>query len=605
MNGGDPEDATGHAESSRLAAGRSRRSRAPTDMSIARGTIDRLRLWSFSHPRARWVLREGWGLSHRTARRLHLPAPFDPPEFGDLRRVSTTTPQHEDAVRVGAHPRLLFLSLRGWSTHLLWETTLAQAARLRGAEPVFATCGGRLPICDAANLHSAPPMPCVSCAEYATEGIRLAGFAPTTLRDLVDVRAEIAAARRRIEPLTTVAACQAFVDGTLPLGRLVRISVAWFLARGTLPETELVLKTYRRFLTSGQVLHRAFIRLLERVVPDRVVMLNGTFFAESILAELARQRGIPLTTYERGFAADSIVVTPARAAAELMIDAQFWAEAALRPLSELEARRLDEVLDTRTRGERLPDNFWKGRIEDVASIRGELRLAPERPLVLLFSNILWDSAVQEKDIAFESMAAWVVESIAGFAARPGVDLVVRLHPAEVRLANHRTEERMADVISSRFPVLPPNVRVIAPESPISSYALMSMASLGLVYTSTVGLEMAVRGIPVVVAADTHYRGRGFTEDIADRRSFWRVVDDLCATADPSASRRELARRYAALFFLRFMQPLELIQEASRGRPRLAYASLDELAVGNSSTLDRITAGIVEGVPVVTPVEDLC
>ena len=39
----------------------------------------------------------------------------------------------------------------------------------------------------------------------------------------------------------------------------------------------------------------------------------------------------------------------------------------------------------------------------------------------------------------------------------------------------------------------------------------------LCYTTTVGLEAAVRGIPVAVAGETHYRGRGFTSDIAVAR----------------------------------------------------------------------------------------
>ena len=47
---------------------------------------------------------------------------------------------------------------------------------------------------------------------------------------------------------------------------------------------------------------------------------------------------------------------------------------------------------------------------------------------------------------------------------------------------------------------------------MNTYDLMDMADLGLVYTTTVGLEMAMRGIPVVVAGKTHYRNRGFTQD---------------------------------------------------------------------------------------------
>jgi len=563
--------------------------------------MDRLRSWSFAHPKARAALREGWGLSRRMARRAHLPVPFDPQEMRELEEAV-----HEQVATDGGGPRVLFLSMRGWSTHIMWETTLAHATRLRGAVPVFATCGGRLPICDAANLHSAPPMPCLSCGEYATDGLRRAGFDPLTLRDLVDVRVETAAARARIKGLRSVAACESFDDGDFPVGRLVRISVAWFLARGSLPDTEKVIDTYRRFLVSGQVLHRAFARLLDRVRPDRVVLLNGTFFAESILFELCRRRSIPVVTYERGFSMDSLVISAGRPAADLMVDEAHWQAAAARPLDAVEARLLDQVLDGRTRGEDLSDNFWQRRVEDVARIRADLRLDPSRPLAVLFSNILWDSAVQGKDLGFASLDAWIVETIRGFAERPDVDLVVRLHPAEIRLANHPTEERMGDVIAAQFPVLPANVRVVQPESDISSYSLMAMASLGLVYTSTTGLEMAARGIAVVVTAETHYRRRGFTYDVGSPGEFWTTVDRLLGGRDEAEVEqyKELARRYGALFLLRFMQPLPLVHEESRGRPRLRFTSLADLQPGRLPSLDRICAGILDGAPVVTPVEEL-
>lgn len=573
-------------------------------MSPMAPVMDRLRAWSFAHPRARKLLREGWGMSRRAARTAHVPAPFKPAEFVDLDRIASTGDAATGRSEPEHGPRILFLSMRGWSTHVMWEVTLAHAARLRGAVPVFATCGGRLPICDAANVHSAPPMPCFSCGEYAQDALHRAGFTPLTLKELIDLRAETAAARTRVAELSSIAACEQFTDDGLPLGRLVRISVAWFLARGTLAEDPQVLSTYRRFLVSGQIVHRAFRALLDRVSPHRIVFLNGTFFAEAILFELARQRGIPVTTYERGFTTDSIVVTADRPAAELAVDAAAWEEASMRPLTEDENVMLDRQLAERTRGERLPDNFLQDRIEGSDQLDSRLRLDRGRPLAVLFSNILWDSAVQGKDIAFPTMADWILETIAGFGDRPGWDLVVRLHPAEARLLNHRTVERMGDGIAARFPRLPANVRVVQPEDPLSSYTLMDRASMGLVYTSTAGLELATRGVPVLVAAQTHYRDRGFTDDIGDPEHYWSVIDGWIAMpidAEETARRRELARRYAALFLLRFMQPFDLVHEASRGRPRLTYDALDALAPGHNSALDRVSETILNGSSAVAPV----
>jgi len=48
-----------------------------------------------------------------------------------------------------------------------------------------------------------------------------------------------------------------------------------------------------------------------------------------------------------------------------------------------------------------------------------------------------------RDIAFASMGDWVLGGIRWAASHPDVDLVIRIHPAEVGLRNHPTRERMA------------------------------------------------------------------------------------------------------------------------------------------------------------------
>ncbi len=502
----------------------------------------------------------------------------------------------------GRGPRILFLSMRGWSNHLLTETTLAHAARLRGAIPIFATCGGRLPVCDAATRWTAPPMPCTSCSEYAIQELTLAGYPPIRISELINVGAEVRGARARVAHLRGVAEMERFEDGGLVLGQLVRVSVAWFLSRGTLPDTPEIVESYRGFLISGQVLRRAFEAMLDRVAPERVTFLNGTLFAEKILGELARTRGLGMTTYENGFNQETLVVTPDRPAAELLVDDESWESASRNPLTPQEDAALERYLADRELGERLADRLGERGTSDPQRIRSELSLGLGRPLVVLYSNVIWDSAVQGKDLAFDSMGQWVTETIAWFASMPLIDLVVRIHPAEVKLRYHHTDEQLTDVISAHIPTLPSNVRVLGPASEISSYSLMSMASVGLVYTSTVGLEMATRGKPVVVAAETHYRARGFTYDAGNPDEYFAIVARLAETPSDSdvAAMRELARRYAFLFFMRFMQEFPLVHETSRHHPRLGYEDVAELMPGRDAALDRISASIMFGSPVVTP-----
>ena len=548
--------------------------------------------WSYAHPRLRIRLREAWGWTRDLALATHLRQPFDPPEFADLRLLAATAPPlptEGDTV--------LILSFRGWSTHVVIESVLGHALLQRGARPVFASCGGRLPICDIVPAPTAPPMPCRSCAGYVRDAAAAAGFPMVNVRDLVDLPPLLREARRATDQLGTVAACSGYSFGGLPLGELVSTSVKWFVSRGTLTDDDpLVLSSYRRFIESGIVLVRAFEQLLTTTQPQQVFLLNGAFFAERILAELADRQGIPVVRYEKGFLTASVLVSRwRRDVDDLAVDDAVWDVAAAQPLSPVEQREIDDYLLERIGGGRTFDNFWRERIEDLDHVRTMLRLQPDRQTVAVLCNILWDSATQGKDDAFASMSEWIVEAIRWAEARPDVDLVVRIHPAEVKMLNHVSREPMAGLIGEAFPRLPANVRVVPPESTLSTYAIMGLSDAVLVYTSTTGLEAACLGIPTLVAAHSHYAGRGFTREAANSAAYWAALDQVLTTPPDEGDRArsvELARRYAHLFFFRFHQHLTSVEEPGRSRVRLTATATRGLTIGHDAGLDRIADAVV-------------
>src|SRR5262249_54952425 len=180
-------------------------------------------------------------------------------------------------------------------------------------------------------------------------------------------------------------------------------------------------------------------------------------------------------------------------------------------------------------------------------------------IAVLFTNITWDTAAQDRDRAFADMFSWVVATVRLFEATPLAQLVIRVHPAEVRVPGWETRDPVLARLARTVPALPPNVRLVGPESDLSSYTLMELARCGLVYTSTAGLEMAMEGIPTVVAGLVHYAGKGFTLDpgtIEDYRDA--VTRALALPRD--ATVRERARRYGYAFFFRSFLPMPLVAE---------------------------------------------
>jgi len=502
------------------------------------------------------------------------------PEHRIARRLAEQTallpPPAESATRV------LFLTPRDWAIHVQWESIVGHALRRRGAHVEYLTCGGDLEICDRANTWEAPPMPCATCDRYVSVSLDAHGFPNHPLarwwKPIDEPWPEIDEVSR-----TDLVNME---DGGLPLGRLADIPLKWFLMTSRLEDDPLAGVTARRFLRSARRVARALDRALDERRPDVVVLCNGFFLFEAICWELCRRKGIDVVTYERAFIKETMIWRRGGPACFFDLGDE-WARWRDVELTESEAQQLDGYLQDRQVGRQTIDRYWVN-----PEFRSPERQRPGR-LVALFANLTWDSAVIGQEVAFPSIQEWATATIAWFAEHPEHELLVRLHPAETRLPGKQTREPLEPFLRSAFPELPENVRIIAPDDPMSSYPIMAACDLGLVFTSTTGLELALAGKPVVVAGQTHYRDKGFTVDVSDREEY---VAQLGALVDDPSSRApdvDLVRRYAHMFFFKAPVASPGVEEHVLGLARITVDDIDDLRPGVDPDLDRICGVILD------------
>ena len=216
---------------------------------------------------------------------------------------------------------------------------------------------------------------------------------------------------------------------------------------------------------------------------------------------------------------------------------------------------------------------------------------------------MWDAQLLYRANAFPNMRDWCVQTIAYFAARPDLQLLIRVHPAELR-GNIPSRQPIIAEIERAFPELPSNVVVIPPESDISTYAAMLQCNAAIVYATKAGVELAALGLPIIVAGEAWVRNKGITWDASSPEEYFQLLDRLPFDDGMSDEQIERAQRYAFHFFFRRMIPLDFMEPTGRDpKFRVSIDELEALATGRNAGLDVICDGVLDGAPFVYPAEN--
>lgn len=134
--------------------------------------------------------------------------------------------------------------------------------------------------------------------------------------------------------------------------------------------------------------------------------------------------------------------------------------------------------------------------------------------ILLALNSSWDSAALGLHTIFEDNTDWIIQTVRFLLENTSAPVVVRQHPAE-RLEIAKTTDDYATLLQKNFGAHP-RLHFIAAADKINSYELMSRVSAFVVYTSTIGIEAAAHGKPVITPSRSYYSGLGFVFKATDR-----------------------------------------------------------------------------------------
>lgn len=241
-------------------------------------------------------------------------------------------------------------------------------------------------------------------------------------------------------------------------------------------------------------------QLIQPGALDVLFVPGGVFGSSGVWTELARGARIRVATYDSGgyetvmLAADGIAcqlqdIPSAYRKLRERDDKQELAFAATSAHEEMAKRRAG----TDTFASQMKGSVDSGREFDGA--------------VLVALNSSWDSAALGLHAVFDDNTQWIVETVRYLLEHSEASVIVRQHPAE-RLDFASTTDDYGELLRRHFGAHP-RLRFIAAAEPINSYSLLDQVAAVIVYTSTIGMEAAALGRPVITPSNSYYSQLGF------------------------------------------------------------------------------------------------
>jgi len=505
-------------------------------------------------------------------------------------------------------PKVLVATSMGCYQHaVVFEGVLAAALVLRGAEVDFLLCDSALPCCQMtkmANVSSSDLLKtdstprCEACqakgkAEYGGLGLPIRYLGENLSQD----------EREEVERLSTQTLMQDIphleFDG-IAVGEHAQAGALRFFGRGDLETEPLAEPILRRYLKAAFLCLFATRNILRKHQYDIAVFHHGIYVPQGIIGEVCRREGVRVVNWNPSYRKQTFVFSHGDTYHHTMVTdpVSIWDDFDLTPERD---KRILHYLKSRWYGD--DDWIWfhESPEYDLETIASETGIDFSKPVIGALTSVMWDAQLHYKSNAFDNQIDWMRKTIELFSELPDLQLVIRVHPAEVN-GMVPSRQKMADVIESLFPDLASNIHVIPPESQVSTYAVMQACDSVIIYNTKMGIELSSMGIPVIVAGEAWIRNKGFSRDASSPEEYQAIIGTLPVRERLSDELLLRAKRYAYYFFFRRMISIPFVVATKNFKFGLNLQKLHDLLPGGYEGLDVICDGILYGKPFVQEME---
>ena len=428
---------------------------------------------------------------------------------------------------------MIFSSVGIFANHLTVDVLLAKELMRKGARVIVVLCDAQLPICQVSDRYSFAFSIGDKGRERRQENICKACVSST--RELV---ANLGITYAYFSDGLRQADQDLMTPSEVDVSDEIRSGYIRYAASSHTEELKnLPPDIHKKYVLAGDVALRAIEGLFNKYKPDTVIAHHGIYLPQGIVQRVAKDRKTVFYSWHFGYRKSTLIfsrgdtyhrelIADQPLAFEVGLDS-FQRETILKYLSSRITGRQDWIHFNRS-----PKPFTSGNSRSRYFV--------------FFTSVDWDAALHFPTSVFLSQFDFLDKLIEVFRSLPEVELLIRVHPAEVtgfHPAAVSIDNYFANVDC------PKNVQVISARNKTSSYEIAKHCIAAIVYNTKLGLELPPVGIPVIVAGDCWMRGKGFSYDVCEADDLDHFIR-LGAALKVTDSQREKALQFAYYFYFR-------------------------------------------------------
>jgi capsular polysaccharide export protein len=161
-----------------------------------------------------------------------------------------------------------------------------------------------------------------------------------------------------------------------------------------------------------------------------------------------------------------------------------------------------------------------------------------KPVFILFAHVFFDVAIEDNSPSFKDMSSWIEETIKYFRDKQAL-LVLKPHPAEIRkdFPNKAPVETLASFVKD----IPRTSNILLLEPDLFTLKeLQEKMTVGLIWRSSVALELACHSVPVIIAGKPNYGILNF-QYCESRSHYFQCIENYKAITVSQALRSNALR----------------------------------------------------------------